>query len=133
MEVTADKFAFAMEELLEEYSDEVTKVCHECTEDTAEKMVKELKKVKSGKGKYSRPWKKFPMAWTKTIETKAWGSIEATVHLKKPHYRIGHLLEFGHANRDGGRTEGNNFIAPIATTYEEKYVEEMERKIGEIS
>ena len=128
-QVSSEKFAFAVAELLDEYSEEVTKVCHECTEETAEKMVKELKTKRSGK----KPWKKFPRGWTKTIETKAWGSIEATVHLKKPHYRIGHLLEFGHAKRNGGRVQGFNFIAPVATEYENKYVEEMEKKIGAIS
>ena len=95
-------------------------------------MVKALKKVKSGKGKYSRPWKKFPRAWTKEIKQLSWGAVRGTVHLKKPMYRIGHLLEFPHATRGGGRFEGNDFIRPIAERYEEMYVKKMMDMLGKV-
>lgn len=68
------------------------------------------------------------------------GRVEGTVHLKKPYYRIGHLLEFGHAVENGGRTpiaegkkttvEGDDFIRPIAEKYEKQYEQKMKEMIG---
>ena len=115
-------FAVQVKDILDDYNEEVADIVSECTEQTAEDTVKKLKNA-------GEPhWKKFRRSWTKTV-TKKRLVTEATVHLKKPHYRIGHLLEFGHANRDGGRTQGYHFIEPVANEMEQKYVEMIEEKL----
>lgn len=130
------RFAIDVGRLLNEYSQEVAVACRVCTEETASDMVDELKQFNKGK----HDWKKFPKAWTYTIQQLSWGEVRGIVHLKKPMYRIGHLLEFGHAVRTGGRApikegkqtsvDGFNFIEPIADKYERIYVEKMEDMIG---
>lgn len=47
----------------------------------------------------------------------------------KKYYRLTHLLEFGHATRNGGRTKAIPHIRPTEDKYREKFVEELERKI----
>lgn len=47
----------------------------------------------------------------------------------REHYRLTHLLEFGHANRDGSRTKPILHIRKTEDKYKEKFVEELERKI----
>lgn len=55
-------------------------------------------------GKYAKSW-----ATKKTKENSH--SLEMTVHSKN-RYQIVHLLEHGHAKRNGGRVEGKPHIAP---------------------
>lgn len=55
-------------------------------------------------GRYAKSW----MA-KKTKENSY--SLEMTVHSKN-RYQIAHLLEHGHAKRNGGRVEGKPHIAP---------------------
>lgn len=47
----------------------------------------------------------------------------------RQHYRLTHLLEFGHANRDGSRTRAIPHIRPTEDKYREKFRQELEEKI----
>lgn len=141
VKVKGGEFAFAVGQALREYSDDVAKACYVCAEETASDIVDELKTYNVGKHT-GHTWKKFPRAWTYTMKQMSWGEVRGTVHLKKPMYRIGHLLEFGHAVRNGGRTpikagkktdvKGDQFIEPIAVKYEEIYSKKMEDIIGAV-
>lgn len=78
--------------------------------ETAKEAVAELKK-KSPKGitkDYAKSWK-----YKRNKETKKAGRYSVIVYSKDPEYRLTHLLEYGHANRDGGRTEGNPHISTV--------------------
>lgn len=55
-------------------------------------------------------------------------SIEFTWYVKGSDYRLSHLLEKGHANRDGGRTAGTHFIQNASDPILEEYI----RKVEEI-
>ena len=46
-----------------------------------------------------------------------------------PDYRLSHLLEKGHALRDGGRTKGTHFIENASTPILEAYVKAVEEVI----
>lgn len=65
----------------------------------------------------------------KTHEDKK--GVTYTWYVKGSDYRLSHLLENGHALRDGGRTEGTHFIQkasePILAEFEQK-VEEAIKK-----
>lgn len=47
----------------------------------------------------------------------------------KEHYRLTHLLEFGHANRDGSRTKPIPHIRETEDKYRQRFANELERKI----
>ena len=127
-------FKLAVGQTLDEYSVEVSKACKLCVDETVEEIVDDLKGVTSSafSGRYTRPWKKFPRAWTsKTLQHNS-GYVEGVVHLKKPYYRIGHLLENEHKSRDGGTTRGSHFIEKIVTKFETRYQQKMIDLIGKV-
>ncbi len=53
----------------------------------------------------------------------------AKVAYNKKFYRLTHLLEFGHANRNGSRTKAIPHIRSTEEKYKEKFVQELESKI----
>lgn len=60
----------------------------------------------------------------KTMETDR--AVEYTWYVDGPDYRLSHLLEDGHALRDGGRTEGTHFIQKASDPIIEEYLKAVE-------
>ena len=54
---------------------------------------------------------KYAKSWTAKKAKENSHSLEMTVHSKN-RYQLAHLLEKGHAKRDGGRVSGKPHIAP---------------------
>jgi hypothetical protein len=104
---------------LEEYKDLST----ETMKESVEKVAKDVKKNIQSKapvltGKYKKSWKV-----TKTDENNE--RLVMTVHAGR--YQLTHLLEHGHAKRNGGRTKAIPHIAPA----EEEGIKDLENDITE--
>ena len=69
-------------------------------------------------GKYKKSWA------VKTTKENA-NALEVTVHSKN-RYQLAHLLEFGHAKRNGGRTRAFPHIAPAEAAAAELLEREVE-------
>lgn len=63
----------------------------------------------------------------KTMETDR--AIEFTWYVDGSDYRLSHLLEKGHALRDGGRTTGTHFIQKASDPILEDYIKAIEEVI----
>lgn len=50
-------------------------------------------------------------------------------YVKGSDYRLSHLLEYGHATKDGGRVEGSGFIAQASDPILADFVEKVEEAI----
>lgn len=105
MKVTVDRMADAVMEGLEEYN--------QLAADTVKKAVKRAgttvrKEIEStapqNTGKYAKSWR------SRTTAESA-SSIHVTVY-SPSRYMLAHLLEHGHALRNGGRTRAFPHIAP---------------------
>ncbi len=120
---------------LQEYKDDITNEVKEVSGKLIKEASKELKSIspKSNKtvklkggtsvlsGSYAKSWS--------TKNGKKAKDIYSKVAYNREHYRLTHLLEFGHANRDGTRTKPIPHIRKTEDKYKEKFVEELERKI----
>lgn len=98
--------------------------------ETADKAVSELHEANpSGSGKYGS-WTQYNMSWARTSLGGNAKKISSIIHNKK-HYQLSHLLEFGHALRNGGRTKAFPHIAPVAEKAEDDLFNNIKKRISQ--
>lgn len=120
--VKINELADAIMEGLNEYAELVTEEMKEAVKNASTTVRKEIKdNAPSDTGKYAKSW----MA-KKVRETSQ--TLTMVVHSKN-RYQLAHLLEFGHALRNGGRYEGKAHIAPAEQKGVEQLKEEIERAL----
>lgn len=96
--VKVDELASTINQWLTDYSEEVTDVAKEVVDEISEGAMKETKSHITWKDKkYSNSFALKTSYEDKRNKRNTW-------YVKSPHYRLTHLLEFGHATREGGRT-----------------------------
>lgn len=108
--INIDNLAKEVMQQLGDYRKITVENVESAVRDTAKEAVAELKK-KSPKGitkDYSKSWN-----YERNKKTKKSDRCSMIVYSKDPEYRKTHLLEYGHANRDGGRTEGVPHISIV--------------------
>ena len=116
--VRIDQMAHVIMEGLQEYADLATddlKAAVKKAGDSAKKDIQENAPVKTGAYKKS---------WTVKTTKETSNAMEVVVHSKN-RYQLAHLLEFGHAKRNGGRTKAIPHIAPA----EKKAAELLEKEV----
>ena len=119
--VKIDQLAAEIAKGLADYSQDVVEKVNVSSEKVGKAAVKKLKQTSPKKtGKYAK-------SWTMSTE-KAIGQPDLRIiHVKAPHYRLAHLLEYGHAKVGGGRVEGRPHIGPA----EEEVIREFTREVEE--
>lgn len=120
-----DKLADAISGILEEYEGEISENVGEIAIRIGKKGVKALKQQSQkeypkGSGEYAKGWKS-------QVDRKR---LSTTVTIYNDHYSLPHLLEHGHATRNGTDrvyppTPGREHIAPVA----DEVVETFEREV----
>lgn len=106
MAIPVDKLAEEIAKGLAEYSKEATEVTKAAVDKVSKEAVAELKSSSPKKtGAYARGW-----ASKKSYEDTR--SKRNSVYNKTKH-QITHLLEKGHAKRNGGRVSAKVHIAPV--------------------
>jgi hypothetical protein len=110
----ADEIAKA----LTDYTDEITEALEKEKKDKGKKAV-QLLKERSPKGKTG----KYAKGWTeKNIDGKE-------VIYNKTNYQRTHLLEYGHAKRNGGRVAGKPHIRPVEEQINDEFLEGIKKVI----
>lgn len=120
MSIKVDDLVEAVRGELEEYADEVTGDVKQAVKEVAKATVKEVK-AKSPERRRAGGYKK---SWgqVKVSETK--GSVVISIRNKK-YYWLTHLLENGHALKNGDRTRAFSHIKPA----EDFAARELEKKV----
>ena len=117
-----DKLSESITAILKEYGNDVTDAVKECSKRVTKAGVKAVKASARQSFKTSKG-SEYVGGWTSRFETGRL-SAQGTIY-NKDLPGLPHLLEHGHANRNGGRTPGRAHIS----TVEEALVKEFEQKV----
>ena len=110
---------------LTDYVEDIEEAVKETTDNLSKEAVKEIKQNSpKRKGKRNNPYWK---GWTKKKESK--GRRYTTKIYNRTNYQLTHLLENGHATRNGGRTKAQPHIRPVEEKYNKLYEQEIKKII----
>lgn len=121
--IPIDRLSAEINKILTEYGNEV----QENVDDAARRVTKAGAKAVRGNAqstfRVGNGEKNYAKGWTSKFET---GRLSAQgIIYNKDLPGLPHLLEHGHANRNGGRTPGRAHIAPV----EQKIIEDFEKAV----
>lgn len=112
---------------LKNYDDDITTKIEAAAVQVGQNAVKKVKSNIASSGiKGSGEYKK---SWTKK-KVKRDGSVKVVVHARAPHFRLSHLLEKGHATRNGKRTRAFPHIQQAAGEATVEFYERVRNIIG---
>ncbi len=115
----------AIRDALLDYSEEVVNATNGALKEVAKEAATELKSA----GGFKDRTGKYRKGWTVKEEGGTLGINNQIVHNAK-HYQLTHLLEYGHASRNGGRTRAYPHIASVEEGLGEKIEAKMREKLG---
>jgi hypothetical protein len=121
--IKADDFSSACKRILDQYGDDCRKAVIDTVKTVAKDSAKELKKA----GGFDDRTGKYRKGWTSKVETSRLGA-EGVVYNRSSYY-LTHLLEFGHAKQNGGRTRAFAHIEPVNENTEKELMEVLEKKL----
>jgi hypothetical protein len=116
-------FAKTLAAELNKYTEDIAEGVKQATDETAQELLKNTKA--------DAPVRKRRYQKAISIKTVFENDLEKRVrwYVKAPHYRLSHLLEKGHATRNGGRAAAYPHIAKNEETAKTKFVERVERVV----
>lgn len=122
--VGIDQLSEAIADELTLYGDNVINGVKKEAKKYMSRLVKDTKATApvGNRGKY-----RDSIASKKLSENKR--SISYVWYVRGSAYRLSHLLEKGHANRDGSRTAGTHFIQKASDPILQEFIEAVERII----
>ena len=129
--ITLDNLGQAVQQILNEYSDEVSSNLDEITKKVGKKGAELLKAESLRDFPNSKKHKKrYGQTWTSKAEV---GRLYTRVTIYNRQAGLPHLLENGHALVAGGRrlgsVAGREHIAPVAERIEQQYEKEVISKL----
>lgn len=108
------QLAGVIADVLQEYGEEIAEKTKQSVHEAADFCVREIKNTAPmDTGTYRK-------GWSAAVTFEDSRDIRMTVR-NKSRYRLTHLLEFGHAKKNGGRVDGKPHIAP-ASEKSEKFL-----------
>lgn len=119
--ISIDKLANEIANELSKYSQEVVEKVNVSSEKVGKAAVKRLKQTSP------KRTKEYSKSWAMKTQAEVGQPHKRIIHARAPHYRLAHLLEYGHAKVGGGRVEGKPHIRPA----EEEVIREFTRQVEE--
>lgn len=111
---------------LENYKEDIDEDVVETVDQVTREARDELKQISPRRqGTRSNPYYR---GWAIKLSKRRTGQYHKVIW-NKTNYQLTHLLEFGHATRNGGRTRAIPHIRPVEEKYNVEFVDLLEKKI----
>lgn len=111
---------------LQEYKEDIDEEFEETANGVGKKAVEELKQISPMGAR-----KEYCKGWRLKKDKLGKNRYSIKIH-NKTDYQLTHLLEFGHATKNGGRTKPQPHIRPTEEKYKKEFERELKKKIGGI-
>lgn len=124
--VEANLLSKELMKYLNEYQEDISEEVESVANKVGKEAVNELKQIspKGARESYAKGWK---------LKKDRVGKNRYIVKVhNKTDYQLTHLLEFGHATRNGGRTKAIPHIRPTEEKYKKIFEQELKKEIGGI-
>ena len=123
--IKATELAAVVNAILAEYKGVVQDVLVDSVDTTAKELVKELRQTSpKASGEYAKSWTQNRTPWKK-------GQGYERVAYNDKHYRLTHLLEYGHDIIRNGRKVGRAPAQPHIKQAEEQAIDNFEQRLKE--
>lgn len=119
--ITVDRLPEAWAKIIEDYKDTIYADCQFVVRDAGRKAAAALRN--SARSVYKG---KYPGSWTFTVE----GIYNPTAIIYSKIPGLPHLLEYGHATRNGGRVAGKAHIKPVEEAVVRDFEQGLIRKLN---
>lgn len=122
--INPDDLAEEMQRVLSAYAEDIKAKIEVAKKETANAIMKELQvtspKRKKGGGAYRKGW---------AVKKMTKGRNTSFVVYNRTRYQLTHLLEHGHAKRNGGRVQAYPHIQPAENRHFPEFIDKIERAI----
>ncbi len=118
---TPETLGQVVNDIYKQYEGEIHKNSETITKQIGKKGVQALKNASKETFNGDKYWK----SWTSKVKKEKSGDWSVTIYSKMP--GLPHLLEYGHALRQGGRVQGREHIKPVEETLIEEYEKGIEK------
>lgn len=121
--VSVEQLGDAVKGILDEYNAEVIKGTKDAAKEAMDQLVSDTKATAP---------RRRPKYYKMITSKKEWETnlgVQYLWYVKGNEYRLSHLLEYGHANRDGGRTAGTHFIEHASDSIIKDYISRVEEVV----
>lgn len=117
-----------LSDYLNNYREDIQEDVEELTDSITQKAKDELKQTSQSMFKDHGRKDPYYKGWSVKLQKK--GKLKYhKVIWNRTNYQLTHLLEFGHATRNGGRTRAFPHIRPVEEKYKTEFVNLLEQKI----
>lgn len=121
-----DKLGDKIDAILQDYAGEISENLQEATKRVAQAGVTALRQSSRATFKSKDNEYEYAKSWKKKVSV---ARLSTRAILYNDHPGLPHLLEYGHAQRGGGRVEGRPHIAPVEEMINDQFFRAVEEAI----
>lgn len=129
--IQPDAFAETLIGIFDDYGEEVMAGVKKSVDKTMREMVQETKETAPKKAILGRPAGTFANHISSKVTSNERAAYAKTWYVRAPEYRLAHLLNNGHALRQGGRWGGVPFITNAVNTHSANFEKRIKEAIGD--